>query len=357
MTQQEQTDYVGMSGGVDSSLAAAFLKEAGYKVVGVFIRAWEAPKVACTWRDDRRDAMRVAAQLEIPFKTLDLSREYKTEVVDYLIAEYKEGRTPNPDVMCNRSIKFGAFFDWAVKNGADYVATGHYAQIKKGDQGYKMLTGEDKEKDQTYFLWMLKKDKLNQVLFPIGHLNKDTVRQEAEKRNLYTASKKDSQGVCFLGKLNMTEFLQNYLDVKQGPVVNDQGESIGVHNGVYFYTLGQRHGFTVTRKTKFDLPYYVIAKNVNTNTLIVSQQKKDLPQTETSKMVDLKNVNWLNKAPVKNEIYYCRYRYRGKLIPCSVFKTDKGWQVELSEGKNDIAPGQSVVIYKAGECLGGGVVV
>ena len=357
MNKKEQTVYVGMSGGVDSSLSAALLKEAGYKVVGVFIRAWEAPGVACTWRDDRRDAMRVAAELEIPFKTLDLSREYKTEVVDYLIAEYKQGRTPNPDVMCNKSIKFGAFFDWAVKNGADYVATGHYAQIKENSQGFKMMAGEDKEKDQTYFLWTLKKDQLGQVLFPIGHLSKQTVRQEAEKRNLYTAGKKDSQGVCFLGQLNMTKFLQNYLDLKQGSVINDQGESIGTHNGVYFYTLGQRHGFTIIRKTELDLPYYVVAKDVDSNTLTVSQQKKNLPQTETSKIINLKNVNWLNKEPIKNEVYSCRYRYRGELIPCSIYKQNEEWQVELSEGKKDIASGQSVVVYKQDECLGGGIVI
>ncbi|MDQ5890042.1 MAG: tRNA-specific 2-thiouridylase MnmA [Patescibacteria group bacterium] len=354
MEQAKQTVYVGMSGGVDSSLSAAILKEAGYNVIGVFIRAWEAPGVPCTWKDDRRDAMRVAAQLSIPFKTLDLSKEYKEEVVDYLISEYKAGRTPNPDVMCNKEIKFGKFFQWARSEGADFVATGHYAQIKKDDEDFKMIMGYDQNKDQTYFLWTLKKEQLGHILFPIGHLEKQDVRLEAEKRNLFTATKKDSQGVCFLGKLDMAEFLQNYLEVKKGVVVNENGEEIGVHDGVYFYTLGQRHGFSITQKTDHDSPYYIVGKDVEKNILIVSTAKEegDL-ESEVIKLIDC---NWNSDLPNSNKKYSCRYRYRGELLPCLIKKNSDTWLVEITEAKNDIASGQSLVIYDGDICLGGGVI-
>ncbi len=354
MGKEKQTVYVGMSGGVDSSLATALLKEAGYNVIGVFIRAWEAPSVPCTWKDDRRDAMRVAAQLAIPFKTLDLSKEYKEEVVDYLISEYKAGRTPNPDVMCNKEIKFGKFFEWAMAEGADFVATGHYAEIKKDGEAFKMIMGHDQNKDQTYFLWTLKKEQLSHILFPIGHLDKREVRQEAEKRNLFTATKKDSQGVCFLGKLNMAEFLQNYLDIKLGIILNENGEEIGVHDGVYFYTLGQRHGFTITQKTDHDTPYYIVGKDIEKNILVVANTKEEGKLEQ--KVIKLIDCNWNTDLPDSNKTYSCRYRYRGELLPCSIKKENNDWLVKLAEAKNDIASGQSLVVYEGDVCLGGGTI-
>jgi tRNA-specific 2-thiouridylase len=209
--------FVGMSGGVDSSVSSALLKKAGFDVTGVFIKTWSPDFMECTWKDERLDAMRVCAKLDIPFITLDLEKEYKEKVADYMIEEYKKGRTPNPDVMCNKEIKFGAFFNWAMSRGADYVATGHYARTLKKKSGEVMLSaGNDDNKDQSYFLWNIKKEHLDKTLFPVGHLEKSEVRKLAKKFNLPTATKKDSQGVCFLGKVDMKDFLEHYIRPKRG---------------------------------------------------------------------------------------------------------------------------------------------
>jgi tRNA-specific 2-thiouridylase len=211
--------YVGMSGGVDSSLSAALLLEQGYDVTGVFIKVWQPDFVECTWKEDRLDAMRVAAHLGIPFVTLDLEQEYKQGVIDYMIEEYRIGRTPNPDVMCNREVKFGAFWKWAQAQGADYIATGHYAQT----DGIRLLASQDVNKDQTYFLWTLTQKDLSHVLFPIGHMVKDDVRREAEKRNLTTSFKKDSQGLCFVGTIDIKTLLKEYIKEKPGDVCDIEG--------------------------------------------------------------------------------------------------------------------------------------
>ena len=224
--------FIGMSGGVDSSVSAALLKEHGYDVTGVFIKVWQPEFFECTWRADRLDAMRVCAKLDIPFLTLNLEKEYKKEVVDYMIDEYKAGRTPNPDVMCNKYIKFGGFFDFAMKHSADFIATGHYARVKKFPRGetsgfnpspevsprgtYQLLAGRDKNKDQSYFLWTLTQKQLQKTLFPIGDIDKPEVRKLAEKYGLATAVKKDSQGLCFIGKIDMKDFLKNYMKEKKG---------------------------------------------------------------------------------------------------------------------------------------------
>ena len=236
--------YIGMSGGVDSSVSAALLKKAGYDVTGVFIKVWQPDWINCTWKEDRMDAMRVAALLDIPFITLDLEKEYKEEVVDYMISEYRAGRTPNPDVMCNRYVKFGGFYDWAMKQGADYVATGHYAQVIDG----KLIAGNDKNKDQTYFLWTLNKEQLSKTIFPVGNIEKPEVRKLAKKFNLPNAEKKDSQGLCFIGKIDIKEFLSHYIDSKRGNVLNIEGEVIGEHDGSFFFTIGERHGFNILKK-------------------------------------------------------------------------------------------------------------
>ena len=349
--------FIGLSGGVDSSVSAALLKEAGYDVTGVFIRVWEPPKnllpTGCNWRDDRRDAMKVCATLEIPFQTLDLSAEYKREVVDYMISEYQAGRTPNPDVMCNRQIKFGGFYDWAIKEGADYVATGHYTQIIKNKEGVNELhMAIDQNKDQSYFLWTLKPEQLNHILFPIGHLEKPAVRELAAKYNLVTATKKDSQGLCFVGQIDAKEFLKAFIAEKPGNVINESGEVIGTHAGIYFYTLGERHGFTITQKTPADKPYYVVGKNIEKNELIVSTDKsRAFSQSKSGQLI--KTV-WREEIE-ENRIYQIRSRYREALKEAKLKKTTPDWQIDLLSGKEPLTPGQSVVVYDGTKCLGGGI--
>ncbi len=382
--------FVGMSGGVDSSVTAALLKKRGFDVTGVFIKVWE-PKIShkgthvdvvgetCTWKEDRLDAMRVAAHLDIPFMTLDLEKEYKKEIVDYMVREYKTGRTPNPDVMCNKHIKFGAFFDKAMALGADYVATGHYARVLAGkglilrrslrrersnleEQAhkpfkYKLFTGLDKNKDQSYFLWTLKQKQLHKTLFPVGEYEKSEVRKIAEKFGLSTAKKKDSQGLCFIGKLDMKEFLKDFIPEKKGDVLNIDGEIVGVHDGVYFYTLGQRHGFTITKKGTNDLPYFIVKKDVNTNTIIVSNK---VPNTESSsgkKEIVLSEINWISgEQPQQNKKYSARVRYRQKLVTCTLSFSDSNIVRVLFDTPQIADAGQSIVVYNKDECLGGGVI-
>ena len=232
--------FVGISGGVDSAVSALLLKQEGYDVTGVFIKVWQPDFVECTWKEDRFDAMRVAAQLDIPCVTLDLEKEYKEGVIDYMIEEYRNGRTPNPDVMCNREVKFGAFYNWVKEQDKDaYIATGHYAKIVDSGQG--LGTSKDTNKDQTYFLWALKKELLPSIIFPVGHLEKSDVRALAEKYNLPVSKKKDSQGLCFIGSIDIKTLLKKYIDEKVGEVLNEKGEVIGVHEGVMFYTINNLH--------------------------------------------------------------------------------------------------------------------
>jgi len=360
--------FIGMSGGVDSSVSAALLKEGWFlpagrqvDVTGVFIKVWEPPAdllpAGCSWRDDRRDASKVAAILDIPFVILDLEKEYKQEVVDYMIAEYKAGRTPNPDVMCNRYIKFGGFYDWARAQGADFVATGHYAQIKKNESGiFELHAGHDQNKDQTYFLWTLSQDILAHTLFPIGHLEKPAVRKLAEKYKLPVATKKDSQGLCFMGKINVKDFLKEYIDEKKGEVINEIGEVIGHHDGIMFYTLGERRGFTITKKTPTDDPYFIVGKNIETNQLIVSHNRR--PVGDTSDTFTLKNVNWnTGVEPDQNKQYQARSRYRQTLVSCHLSLKNGLWQATLGQSDEIPTPGQSLVVYDTTHCLGGGVIV
>ena len=284
--------FVGLSGGVDSSVSAALLKEAGFDVRGVFIKVWQ-PEFwgGCTMKEDRLDAMRVCAKLDIPFYTLNLEKEYKREVVDYMLNEYKAGRTPNPDVMCNKYVKFGGFFDWAIKNGADYVATGHYAQVKKINNRYQLIAGEDKNKDQSYFLWTLNQKQLSRTIFPVGSIEKPQVRKLAKKYDLSTETKKDSQGLCFIGKIDIADFLKEFIPKKIGSVLNLEGEVIGQHDGVYYYTIGQRHGFNVFKKTSNDDRYFIISKDLYNNTLTVGH-KFSTTEDISDKMITINNINW-----------------------------------------------------------------
>lgn len=352
--------FVGMSGGVDSSVSAALLKEQGYDVTGVFIKVWQPDFLPCNWKDERRDAMRVAAHLGIPFVTLDLEKEYKEEVVDYMIAEYKKGRTPNPDVMCNRYVKFGGFFDWAMEQGADLVATGHYARATKDNDSHcHLLKGRDDNKDQSYFLWTLTKEKLAKTLFPVGDIPKPEVRELAKKFGLPNAEKKDSQGLCFVGKIDMKEFLKHYIDEKPGDVLNTKGEVIGHHEGSLFYTLGERRGFTITTKTPDDKPYFVVVKDAEKNTLTVSNEKYEKSESEDMTMtpIVIADTNWITEAPEIGKTYHARVRYRGTLHEVKIVAL-AGSKAEMRfvNSKDVVTPGQSVVVYDREICIGGGII-
>lgn len=339
--------FVGMSGGVDSSLSAALLVEQGYDVTGVFIKVWQPDFIECTWKEDRLDAMRVASELNIPFITLDLEKEYKQGVIDYMIEEYRAGRTPNPDVMCNREVKFGAFWRWAKGQGAEYIATGHYAITDNSH----LEVSKDKNKDQTYFLWTLTKDDLEHVLFPVGRMVKDDVRKEAIKRDLYTGNKKDSQGLCFVGTIDIKTLLKEYIKEEKGEVLNENGESIGSHDGVMFYTIGERHGFVINKKGTDDLPYYVIGKDLENNTLIVSHAK---PETKNG-TIQLEKVSFVDEMPTEGKVYAARGRYRAPFAKVKVSKEGNAWTAQVLEGELVHTAGQSLVVYDEEICLGGGV--
>lgn len=354
-TNQSKTVFVGLSGGVDSSVSALLLKEAGYTVTGVFIKAWHPDFLPCNWRTEMRDAMRVCAKLEIPFLLCDLEKEYKKEVIDYLIEEYSIGRTPNPDVFCNKEIKFGYFLNWASQSGADYVATGHYAQIKESN---KMFNSKDDNKDQTYFLWTIPHERLSKILFPIGHLHKNEVRKIAAKYNLNTATKKDSQGLCFIGHVDMKNFLRRYLKTVPGDVLNEKGKVIGHHDGSELYTIGERHGFTINQNNKNRKNHYVISKDLNKNTITVSDNLKQ--DSEINKILlvkvninDPKYLKMINNSKLDLKI---KTRYRGELYDAILFIEEDNYVVKTKSLISDIASGQSVVFYLNNQCLGGGIV-
>jgi tRNA-specific 2-thiouridylase len=360
---------LGMSGGVDSSVSAHLLVEAGYDITGIYLECWRAP--GCRTEEDRKDALNVALKLGIPFQVLDFKQEYKDRVVEYFFDEYQKGRTPNPDVMCNKEIKFGMFYDWAMKEGFDFVATGHYAQVEKTlDNEFALTTSTDEHKDQTYFLYRLTNTQLQHILFPIGHLTKTQVREEAQKRSLDVASKKDSVGICFIGDINVHEFLKERLGENPGTVVDTKGNVIGKHNGLWFYTVGQRHGFTIQATTlvkqsdgseinKHNIPpFYVIKKNPEKNELVVGFG------TETyQKEFNVSDLHLINgsEAELNNQKLLVRIRHTGKLHPCSIQKKTKQWTVTLETAIQGIAEGQSAVFYVHTEkdnyiCLGGVVI-
>ncbi len=344
--------FVGMSGGVDSSVTAALLKKEGYDVTGVFIKVWSPDWLPCTWKDERRDAMRVAAHLDIPFFTFDFENEYKKAVADYMIDEYKKGRTPNPDVMCNKEIKFGSFLKKALVMGADYIATGHYVQ----NIDTTLIEGVDTNKDQSYFLWTIPQEVLKHILFPIGKYQKSEVGALASKYGLPTASKKDSQGICFIGKVEMKEFLQHYIESKPGNVLNEKGEIIGIHEGAVFYTIGQRHGYSLTKKSATDTPYYIVKKDIDTNTLTVSQKPEE-DSLKTIKYVVLSDVTIRGENINPTKKYSARIRYRQEKQFCTITKDENNNVVtEFDIPQQGVSHGQSVVIYDGVVCCGGGII-
>lgn len=351
---KDKTVFVGVSGGVDSSVSAALLKEEGYNVVGVFIKTWQPEWIECTWQTEKRDAIRVCAHLDIPFIFLDLEKEYKQGVADYMISEYRKGRTPNPDVMCNKEVKFGAFLRFALENGADYVATGHYAQVFEKNGLHELHMGKDTEKDQSYFLWTLTQHELKHTLFPVGHLEKPDVRKLAEKYGLPTAAKKDSQGICFIGKVDMHEFLSHYIEGKEGNIVSVSGEVLGTHKGVTFYTIGQRHGFEVSKKGTDDSPLYVVRKDMERNTITVSEDPFVFKADDSATVLILESVNWISSTPSDTKTYGARIRYRQKLQECHV---TGGEQIIFTDAQSGVSKGQSVVVYEDTLCLGGGIIL
>jgi tRNA-specific 2-thiouridylase len=300
--------------------------------------------------------MRICAKLEIPFVTLNLEKEYKQEVVDYMVREYKEGRTPNPDVMCNKYVKFGAFFSWARKQGADFIATGHYAQIELSNKRYELITSEDTEKDQTYFLWLLTQKQLSHTLFPIGHLKKSAVRKLAQEYNLPTALKKDSQGLCFVGKVDMKDFLKHFLKEKKGKVLDENGSVLGHHPGSIFFTLGERHGFTINKKSSQDLPYYVVAKNLRLNTLTVSHNPSASFHDTNNAVVQITDCNWITESPQLDRPYLARMRYRQPVVRCQFISVGKTSRIRILDESAEPTPGQSLVLYSNNQCIGGGVI-
>ena len=349
-----KTVFVGLSGGVDSSVTAALLKEQGYKVVGVFIRTWQPDFIECSFREDRLDAMRVAAHLDIPFLECDAEIEYKKSVADYMIEEYKKGRTPNPDVMCNREIKFGVFWRFALERGADFIATGHYARVVETTYGHELFVGSDKTKDQSYFLWTLNQDDLPHVLFPVGGFHKTHVRELAARFDLPTAPKKDSQGICMLGDLDIKEFLAEYIEERRGDVLNESGEVIGHHDGAVFLTLGERHGFTITKKTPTEEPYYIVRKDIANNTVTVGHSRD--AAAGSSNEVVLERCNWTCEVPEVGDKYVAQIRYHGDYLPCKVAALEGGTARIVFDVPVLAAAGQSVVLYEGDICTGGGII-
>jgi tRNA-specific 2-thiouridylase len=341
--QKGKKVYVGLSGGVDSAVSAALLQKEGYEVVGAFIRI-ALKGYPCSAGQDKLDAMRVAAHLRVPFLEVDLSQEYQKKVFEVSMREFERGNTPNPDALCNREIKFGLFFDWAMAQGAGFVATGHYARTAADGA---LLAGKDQNKDQSYFLWAVPQEKLSKTLFPVGGLQKSEVRKLAAKFGLPNAARKDSQGLCFLGQVSIEDMLHRELTLVPGDVLNLAGEVVGRHEGAPAYTLGQRHGFTLFATSPDTPPHYVVGKDMQFNTITVSPDK--LPPAGTTE-VELAEANWLGPA---SGPCLARYRYRGQLIPALLDAENS--KVLLSEA-HYVPVGQSLVLYRVERCLGGGII-
>ncbi|TGB04214.1 tRNA 2-thiouridine(34) synthase MnmA [Halobacillus salinus] len=346
---------VGMSGGVDSSVAALLLKQQGYDVVGIFMKNWDDTDEngVCTATEDYEDVIRVCNQLDIPYYAVNFEKQYWDKVFTYFLEEYKKGRTPNPDVMCNKEIKFKAFLDHAMSLGADYLATGHYAQVRENDGVHEMLRGVDNNKDQTYFLNQLSQDVLAKVMFPLGHLEKKEVRQIAEENDLATAKKKDSTGICFIGERNFKEFLSEYLPAQPGNMETLDGEVKGKHDGLMYYTLGQRQGLGIGGAGD---PWFVVGKNVEDNILYVGQGFHH--DALYSDGLIASEANW-TKGNAPSEPFHAtaKFRYRQQDSGVTVEPLADGrFKVTFDEPERAITPGQAVVFYDDQVCLGGATI-
>ena len=380
---------VGLSGGVDSSVAAYLLQKEGYEVIGMFMKNWHDESVTisdeCPWIDDSNDALMVADSLGIPFQVIDLSKEYKERIVNYMFNEYKKGRTPNPDVLCNREIKFDVFLKAALDLGADYVATGHYCQKEMNEnQEWELLSGKDRSKDQSYFLCQITQEQLSKALFPIGGLLKSEVRKIASEINLVTADKKDSQGLCFVGKIKLPEFLQQKLDAKNGPVIEipgdmlqykkysnidngdleslclpfaynkNDGKQVSQHSGAHFYTIGQRKGLHIGGRP---LPSFVIATDTVNNIVYSGQTDEHPGLNRIALKIEEKTLNWISqKTNKETEQYEFRIRYRQPLQKGKLIRKNNATYVLFDQKQKGISPGQFVAWYKGGILLGSGVI-
>ena len=352
---------VGMSGGVDSSVTALLLKEQGYDVVGVFMKNWDDTDEngVCTATEDYKDVAKVANQIGVPYYSVNFEKEYWDRVFEYFLAEYRLGRTPNPDVMCNKEIKFKAFLDYAMQLGADYVATGHYAQIKRDEDGtVHMLRGVDNNKDQTYFLSQLSQEQLAKTMFPLGHMEKSEVREIAKKAKLATAQKKDSTGVCFIGEKNFKEFLGKYLPAQPGKMMTLDGQVKGDHAGLMYYTIGQRQGLGIGGgQGDNSEPWFVVGKELETNTLLVGQGFHHEHLYATS--LEASEVHFTVDTPMPKE-FKCtaKFRYRQQDTGVTDILNDDQTKatVIFDEAVRAITPGQAVVFYNGDECLGGGLI-
>ncbi len=376
-----------MSGGVDSSLTAALLKERGFNVVGVYMKNWtqDLPGMKCPWAEDLADAKRVAVQLGIDFKVFDFEKDYREKVVQYMIDEYSAGRTPNPDIMCNQEVKFKLFLEASLEDGADFIATGHYAGVRRKSEMFDFSSGQsvaqakaeareqksqheafsgesdlirakDDNKDQTYFLYRVQGSAIAKTILPLGEFTKPEVRKMAEERGLFTARKKDSQGICFVGKIGIRDFLKQFIpEQKPGKIINrETGETLGWHDGAIFYTLGQRHGLNVGG----GLPFYVCGKNMETNEVFVST---DINSSELwTDKIRLSSVHWINRTAEQGEKIEIRVRHRAPLVEATIHFDGEDFEnatLELSSEQRAITAGQSVVFYSGDVCLGGGIVV
>lgn len=384
---------VGLSGGVDSSVTAYLLQQQGYEVIGMFMKNWHDDSVTisneCPWLDDSNDAMIIAQQLNIPFQAIDLSTAYKARIVDYMFAEYERGRTPNPDVLCNREIKFDIFLNAAMKLGADYVATGHYARKSEttidGKTVYQLLAGKDNNKDQSYFLCQLKQSQLEKALFPIGELTKPEVRAIAKEIGLATAEKKDSQGLCFIGKVHLPDFLQQQLKPKQGKVIEvpahaevfnqtfdlndlagstkayslsaDAGRIVGEHKGAHYYTIGQRKGLNMGGHEK---PLFVIGTNTQDNLIYMGMGEDHPGLYRKGLFIPHADEHWIREDLAlsigESANYLARIRYRQKLEPCTLFKKEEGLYIVFDQAQRGITPGQFAAWYRDEELIGSGVI-
>ncbi len=350
---------VGMSGGVDSSVAALLLLQQGWDVEGLFMKNWEEDdtKEYCSAAEDLKDAQAVADQLGIPLHSVNFSAEYWDRVFEHFLAEYRAGRTPNPDILCNREIKFKAFLEYALELGARYIATGHYARVEHGEQGARLLLCQDADKDQTYFLHLLNQEQLTHTLFPLGELTKQEVRRLAEEAGFINYGKKDSTGICFIGERKFRDFLSTYLPANPGPIETTEGECIGEHQGLMYYTLGQRKGLGIGGVHGSDEdPWFVVAKDLPRNTLLVAQGH-DHPLLLANGLRG-EHPHWIGGHPPALP-FPCRarIRHRQPLQACTLLSVEQErCEVVFDQAQRAVAPGQSIVFYHQNECLGGAVI-
>ncbi len=347
---------VGMSGGVDSAVASAILKEQGFEVEGLFMKNWEDDSEFCSAEKDYKDALQVCDELDIPLRSVNFSNQYWDRVFKQFLKEYEKGRTPNPDILCNTEIKFKEFYNYALQLGADRIATGHYVQTKKLENNVQLLKGLDDNKDQSYFLHALNQKQISSALFPIGNLKKKEVRSHANKLSFNNFNKKDSVGICFIGKRDLTKFLSNYIPKKDGLIISDKGEKLGKHQGVMYYTIGQRKGLGIGGIDKSQHgPWYVASKDVSNNELIVVQGHTH-PALYHTKLT-ASNIHWISGNPPAVKNLKAKIRYRGREKPCAIENfNDNMISVTFKEPCFAIAPGQSIVFYENNICLGGALI-